>query len=102
MNGKTVEFIYDRSMRRPKRLENNVFVLYTPEKIILMPGEVKTIKMKLKLRLASELVGCCTLLQTFSDNNIVLLSSQHILSELNTAGVNPPVNSPWNLTLTFQ
>ena len=29
----TVEFIYDKSMRRPKRLENNSFTLYSPERI---------------------------------------------------------------------
>ena len=41
MNEKTVEFIYDKLMRRLKRLQNNVFVLYAPERIQLQPGEVK-------------------------------------------------------------
>ena len=45
-----IEFIYDKTTRRPKRLENNVFILYTPERIRLQPGEVKEVNMKLKLK----------------------------------------------------
>ena len=45
-----IEFIYDKTTRRPKRLENNVFILYAPERIRLQPGEVKEINMKLKLK----------------------------------------------------
>ena len=67
MNG-SVEFIHDKSTRRPKRLENNVFELYTPEKVTVRPGEIKTIKVKLKIRLSKNLVGCSVLLKTFSDN----------------------------------
>ena len=55
--------------------------------------------MKIKIRLPSHLVGCCTLLQTFSDNEIKLLNSQHISSESNTASSNQPVDIPWSLTL---
>ena len=73
MKRRAVEFIYDKSTRRPKRLQNNVFVLYRPERVRLRPGGVKKINMKVKLRLPSDLVGCCTLLQTFSDNGIKLL-----------------------------
>ena len=36
--------------------------------------------MKIKIRLQKNLVGCCTLLQTFPDNGIKLLNSQHISS----------------------
>ena len=32
-----IEFIYDKTVRRPKRLENNVFILYAPERIRLQP-----------------------------------------------------------------
>ena len=35
----TIKFYYDKSTRRPKRLENNVFVIYSPERIKLQPGE---------------------------------------------------------------
>ena len=33
MNEKTVEFIYDKSIGRPKRLQKNVFFLYAPERV---------------------------------------------------------------------
>ena len=34
-----VEFIYDRTTGRPRRLKNNVFVLYSPKRIRIQPGE---------------------------------------------------------------
>ena len=91
MNGGTIEFIYDKTTGRPKRLENNVFVLYTPERIRLRPGEVKT-------RLPKDLVGCCPLSKTFSDNGIKLLNSQYISSESNTPCLNQTVDLLWCLT----
>ena len=62
MNKKTIEFIYNENTRRPRRLENNVFVLYAPERIRLQPGEVKNISMKLKIRLQKNIIGCCKLI----------------------------------------
>ena len=99
MNEKNLKFIYDKSIRRPKRLQNNVFVLFLPERIRLQPGEVKKINMKLKIRLQQNLVDCCTLLQTFSDYGIKLLNSQHILSDSNTASLNQPIDLSLNLVL---
>ena len=98
MNG-SVEFIYDKSTRRPRRLQNNVFVLYTPEKVIIRPGKINTIKTKLKIRLLKNLVDCCVLLTAFSDNGIKLLNYQHISSETNFSRSNQPVDLPWYLTL---
>ena len=57
MNRNCVEFIYAKTTRRSRRLENNVFVLYSPEIIKLQPGEIKPINMKTKLRLPNNLVG---------------------------------------------
>ena len=48
---RTVEFIYDRMTRRPRRLKNNVFVLYSPKRIRIQPGEKININMKLKIGL---------------------------------------------------
>ena len=45
MTIKKIEFIY--RIRRPKKLENHVFVLYSPEGIKLQPGETKMLDMKL-------------------------------------------------------
>ena len=75
MSKEVVELIYNGSTRRPKRLQNNAFVLYPSEKIRIQPREVKNIKMKIEVRLPSGLVGYYTLLQTFSDNGIKLLNS---------------------------
>ena len=73
-----IEFIYDKTTRRPKRLENNVFILYAPEKIQLQPGEFKEVKMKLKWRFSKNIVGTCVLLQTFSIHGLKLLNSNTI------------------------
>ena len=55
--------------------------------------------MKVKIPLPKDLVGCCTLLKTFSDNGFKLLNSQYISSESNTACLNQHVDLPWRLTL---
>ena len=99
MGEKTVEFIYSETTRRPKRLENNVFVLYNPKGIRLMPREKHKIDMKIKIRLSEDLIGCCTLLQTFTENEVKLLNSQHISSETNKANFRQNVALPWTLSL---
>ena len=106
---RTVEFIYDRTVRRPRRLQNNVFVLYSPKRIRIQPGKKINIDMKLKIRMHKNIVGSCMLLQTFDQNGIKLLNSQHISSEANIAiNQNYPDNDqqqrddlppPWILTL---
>ena len=78
-----IEFIYDKTTRRPKRLENNVFILYAPERIRLQPGEVKEINMKLKLKILRNIIGTCILLQTFSNHRLKLLNSNTIAQSEN-------------------
>ena len=102
----TVEFIYDRTTRRPRTLKNNVFVLYSSKGIQLQPGEKMNIDMKLKMRMQKNIVGSCTLLQTFDEYGIKLLNLQHISSEANIAiNQNCPdqqredLPPPWTLTL---
>ena len=41
--------------------------------------------MKLKIRMQKNILGSCTLLQTFDENGIKLLNSQHISLEANIA-----------------
>ena len=82
---RTVEFIYNRTTRRPRRLKNNVFVLYSPKRFRIQAGEKINIDMKLKIRMQKNIVGSCTFLQTFEENGIKLLNSQHISSEANIA-----------------
>ena len=78
-----IEFMYDKTIRRPKRLENNVFILYTPERIRLQPGEVKEVNMKLKLKISRNIIGTCILLQTFSNHGLKLLNSNTIAQSEN-------------------
>ena len=78
-----IHFIYDKTTRRPKRLENNVFILYAPERIRLQLGEVKEINMKLKLKISRNIIGTCTLLQTFSNHGLKLLNSNTIAQSEN-------------------
>ena len=70
-------------MRRPKRLENNVFILYAPERIRLQPGEVKEVNMKLKLKISRNIIGTCILLQTFLNHGLKLLNSNTIAQSEN-------------------
>ena len=78
-----IEFIYDKTTIRPKRLENNVFILYSPERIRLQPGEVKEVNMKLKLKISRNIIGTCILLQTFSNHGLKLLNSNTIAQSQN-------------------
>ena len=61
--------------------------------------------MKLKIKLPKELVGCCKLLNTFSENGIRILNSQFISAETNYTrdhfiqNDEEEEDSPWNLTL---
>ena len=79
----TVEFIYDKTTRRPKRLENNVFILYSPEKIRLQPGEMTSLNMKVKIKFSKNIIGTCILLQTFSNYGLKLMNSNTIAQEIN-------------------
>ena len=99
----TVEFIYDKTTRRPKRLENNVFILYAPEKIRLQPGEMMSVNMKVKIKFSKNIIGTCILLQTFSDYGLKLMNSNTIAQEINAniqnhLNVNENDLPPWILT----
>ena len=99
----TVEFIYDKTMKKPERLQNNVFILYTPEKLRLQPGEMMSVNMKVKIKFSKNIVGTCILLQTFSDYGLKLMNSNMIAQEINLniqnhLNVNENDLPPWNLT----
>ena len=66
------------SKRRPKKIKNDVFVLYTPERRKLQPGEIKIVDMKLHLKLSKNLVGSCVLLPSLTSPNIKLLNAYPI------------------------
>ena len=98
-----IEFIYDKTTRRPKRLENNVFILYAPEKIRLQPGEMMSVNMKVKIKFSKNIIGTCILLQTFSNYGLKLMNSNTIAQEINAniqnhLNVNENDLPPWILT----
>ena len=93
MNRNCIKFIYDETTRGQKKLENNV--LYSPKRINLQPGEIKSINMKVKLKLPNNLVGTCTLLLSLTESNIKLLNSFHIAMDGVIASQNQPIDLPY-------
>ena len=93
------KFIYDKTTRKPRRLENNVFVLCSPERIKLQPGEIKPINIKIKLRLPNNLAGACTLLLALSNNNIKLLNSFQVAMDGVFASQNQSIDLPYVFAL---
>ena len=79
-----VKFYYNKSTRRPKRLENNVFVLYSPERIKLQPGERITINMGVKINFSKNIKGSCRILHSLSNYGLKLLNSNTISQEFNS------------------
>ena len=77
----TIKFLY--KCKRPKKLENGVFVIYTPEKITINPGEMKKINMQLKIFLPKHITGSCKLLLSLSNQKLKLLNSSLISQEYN-------------------
>ena len=70
-----VKFFYQKSTKRPRRLENNVFVIYSPEKIKLQPGEMKFVNMGVKIKIPKNITGSCIILQSLSNYGLKLLNS---------------------------
>ena len=85
------------SKRRPKKLENDVFVLYTSGRIKLQPGETKIVDMKLLLKLSKNLVGSCELLPSLISKNIKLLNFYDISTDSLTLE-----HSPYRVIFEFQ
>ena len=79
-----VKFYYRNSTRRPKRLENNVFVIYSPEKIKLQPGEKRYVNMHVKINFSKNIEGSCRILYSLSNYGLKLLNSNTISQEINS------------------
>ena len=94
---KIVEFIYDKITKHPKRLWNNVFVIFSPERIRLQPGENdKNRYESINLSSKSDFFAC-TLLLTCCKNGLKLESCFYISAGDNTNNLNQPINLPWKL-----
>ena len=70
-------------MQKPKKLENDVFVIYSPERITIKPGEIKNVNMKLKIFLPKYIEGRCRLLFSFTNQKLKLLNSNLITQKYN-------------------
>ena len=77
----TIKFHY--KIKRPKLLENNVFVLYSPKKLQFAPGEKKIVDMKLNIKFSSDLNGNCRLLFHLSNAGLQLQNSNYLSGNTN-------------------
>ena len=77
----TIKFHY--KTKRPKLLENNVFVLYSPEKLKFEPGEKKIVDMKLNIKFSTNLTGSCRLLFQLTNAGLHLQNSNYLSGNTN-------------------
>ena len=99
-----VTFNYGKNTRRPRRLENNVFVIYCPETIKISPGESKLVNMQIKIFFSKNIEASCRINFTLANMGLKLINSNTISQEINA---NNSINNveyvdsnnlpPWNL-----
>ena len=77
----TIKFYY--KIKRPKLLENNVFVLYSPYKLKFQPGEKKMVDMKLNIKFPTNVRGSCRLLFQLSNAGLQLQNSNYLSADTN-------------------
>ena len=77
----TITFHY--KTKKPKLLENNVFVLYSPQKLQFEPGEKKIVDMKLNIKFSTNLTGSCRLLFQLSNAGLHLQNSNYLSGNTN-------------------
>ena len=94
-----VEFTYDKTLKQPKRIQNNMFALYSSEKIKTKPEESNKIDMKLSICLPEQTVTTWILLPTFRKNGLKLENCQYISKDNSIINCNQPLNLSWKLQL---
>ena len=77
----TIKFHY--KTKRPKLLENNVFVLYSPQKLKFEPGEKKMVDMKLNIKFSANVTGSCRLLFQLTNCGLYLQNSNYLSGNTN-------------------
>ena len=77
----TITFHY--KTKRPRLLENNVFVLYSPQRLKFEPGEKKMVDMKLNIKLSTNITGSCKLLLQLSNAGLWLQNSNYLSGNTN-------------------
>ena len=78
----TIKFYY-KTAKRPKLLENNVFVLYSPQKLKFEPGEKKMVDMKLNIKFPANVTGSCRLLFQLANYGLYLQNSNYLTGNTN-------------------
>ena len=76
-----IKFYY--KIKRPKLLENNVFVLYSPQRLKFEPGEKKMVDMKLNIKFSTDVRGSCRLLFQLSNAGLQLQNSNYLSADTN-------------------
>ena len=89
------EFLYDKTLKQPKRLQNNVFALHLSERIKMQPGEYKKIDMKLSICLPEQIIIAYTVLPSFRENGLKLENCHCISTGNNIMNFNQLINLPW-------
>ena len=79
MSNQTIQFNY--KIKRPKLLENNVFVLYSPQRLKFEPGEKKMVDMKLNIKFLTDVRGSCRLLFQLSNVGLQLQNSNYLSAD---------------------
>ena len=77
----TIKFHY--KIKKPKLLENDVFVLYSPQRLKFEPGEKKMIDMKLNIEFSANLTGNCRLLFQLTNAGLHLQNSNYLSGNTN-------------------
>ena len=77
----TIKFRY--KTKRPKLLENNVFVLYSSQKLKFEPGEKKMVDMKLNIKFSANITGSCRLLFQLTNFGLYLQNSNYLSGNTN-------------------
>ena len=75
----TIQFNY--KIKRPKLLENNVFVLYSPQRLKFEPGEKKMVDMKLNIKFPANVRGSCKLLFQLTNAGLQLQNSNYLSAD---------------------
>ena len=71
----SITFCY--KIKKPMLLENNVFVLYSPQRLKFEPGEKKIVDMKLNIHFSANITGSCRLLFQLVNAGLQLQNSNY-------------------------
>ena len=77
----TVKFHY--KIKKPMLLENDVFVLYAPQRLKFEPGEKKMVDMKLNIKFSGNVTGSCRLLFELRNYGLILQNSNYLSGNTN-------------------